>query len=315
MTVLVTGAAGFIGSHTAEAFANAGHSVLGVDNLSGYYDPAQKRRNVAAVESAGVRFECVDLAEDELDSIVSGVGFVIHAAAQPGISSDVEFETYIRNNITATHRLIAALRRSDSLTRLLYVSTSSVYGSQAIGAEESVPAPTSYYGVTKLAAEQLALSFYREHGLPVCSIRPYSVYGPRERPEKLYATLIRCAYNNEPFTLYEGSREHVRSYTYVEDVVEAFLKAFENWNQCTGEIINIGTEKTHTTGEGMSLVEEMTGKKIHVKRVSPRPGDQKRTKAEIAKAKRLLGWDPTTTLREGLEKQIAWYVRQMHGRL
>jgi nucleoside-diphosphate-sugar epimerase len=315
MNILVTGAAGFIGSHLAERLADLGHSVRGLDCFTDYYSLALKELNAEQVHESGVEFLRLDLAEDDLTAAVRGIDFVYHAAAQPGISATTPLETYLRNNVTATYRLLEALRTVPSFQGLINISTSSVYGADASGDETTEPRPTSYYGVTKLAAEQLALAYTRDRGLPACSLRLFSVYGPRERPDKLYSKLIRCILEDEPFPLYEGSEHHRRSYTYVSDALDGLVAALRNFDASVGEIFNIGTDVTHTTGEAIETVQRVIGKQATIETASPRPGDQLKTHADIAKARRLLNYDPTTPLREGVEEMVKWYRRHILGRI
>ena len=307
MNILVTGAAGFIGSHLAERLTVLGHTVRGLDCLTDYYDRSLKERNVDALRSKGVTFLPLDLAIDDLVKAVEDVEFIYHPAAQPGISITVTFETYARNNITATYRLIEAVKGSSSLRGFVNISTSSVYGAVATGSEESEPKPTSYYGVTKLAAEQLVLAYARDQGFPACSLRLFSVYGPRERPDKLYPKLIRGLLEDKPVPLFEGCEQHRRSYTYVSDIVDGLVAVLDKWDRCVGEIFNIGTDTSITTGEGIKIVEEIVGRRVKVDRKPMRAGDQKETRAHIEKARRILGYNPTTTPREGLERTVEWY--------
>jgi nucleoside-diphosphate-sugar epimerase len=307
MRILITGGAGFIGSHTAEAFTAAGHEVTAVDNLSDYYSKELKEHTAESLKKREVNFIEADLLEVDLEKLVSGVDYVFHFAAQPGISSAVPFSAYEKNNILATHRLVEAVANAEDVKLFVNISTSSVYGTQATGSEEAEPQPTSFYGVTKLAAEQLVLSYYRDRGVPVTSLRLFSVYGPRERPEKLYTKLIKSIVNGEEFPLYEGSRDHVRSFTYVGDVVDGFEKVLENPAKCHGEIFNVGTNKTATTGEGIDIIEDILGKKAKIKTVPKRPGDQMQTEASIEKIKDTLGWQPQTELSDGLKSQVEWF--------
>jgi UDP-glucuronate 4-epimerase len=313
--ILVTGAAGFIGSHLAERLVAAGHAVRGLDCLTDYYARALKELNVAALEKKGIAVLPLDLAQDDLAAAVEGVDVVFHLAAQPGLSARTPFETYARNNLTATYRLLEAVVGTPSLRGFVYISTSSVYGIDATGSEATEPRPTSYYGVTKLAAEQLALAYARERRLPACSLRIFSVYGPRERPEKLYSKLIRCIFEDRPFPLYEGSQEHLRSFTYVGDIVEGMLAVLSNLDRCAGEILNLGSETAITTAEGIRTVEEIIGKRARMVPQPKRPGDQLRTHANIGKARKLLGYAPTTLPREGLAKQIDWYRECVLGKI
>ncbi len=315
MKIVVTGVAGAIGSHVAEHFADLGHEVVGVDILTPYYERVIKEINLEDVAEHGVAVHLADLAVDDLDHFMKGADVVFHFAAQPGISSGTSFEDYVRNNITATHRLLEAASKEEGLKGFVYISTSSVYGKHAQGDETIEPKPTSYYGVTKLAAEQLALSYYRENGLPVVALRLFSVYGARERPEKLYHKLIRCMLEDRDFTLHEGSEYHVRSYTNVSDIVDACDLVLKNLDKAVGEIFNIGTDKTITTGEGIKTLERLMGKPARLVIVKRRHGDQIETAANIDKARRVLGYNPKVGIDEGLAQQIAWYKEKIHGKL
>jgi nucleoside-diphosphate-sugar epimerase len=315
MNILVTGAAGFIGSHLAEQLATLGHKVRGLDCLTDYYARPLKELNVQELERRGIEFLPLDLAVDDLESTVRDVEVIYHSAAQPGLSATSTFETYLRNNITATYRLVEAVKESPSLQGFIYLSTSSVYGAYATGSEESEPRPTSHYGVTKLAAEQLVLSYERTGKFPACSLRLFSVYGPRERPEKLYFRLIKSIMDRNSFPLFEGSEHHLRSYTYVDDAVAGMLAALHNLDDCIGEIFNIGTDTTITTGEGIRIVEEIVGRPAKIVRKPKRPGDQLKTQANIEKARSLLGYDPTTAPREGLVRQVEWYREHVLGKI
>jgi nucleoside-diphosphate-sugar epimerase len=315
MNILVTGAAGFIGSHLAERLVALGHAVRGLDCFTDYYSVALKELNAKQVRARGVEFLRLDLAEDDLSPAIQDIDFIYHSAAQPGISATTPFATYVRNNLTATYRLLEAVRAVPSFQGLINISTSSVYGADASGDETTEPRPTSYYGVTKLAAEQLALAYTRDRGLPTCSLRLFSVYGPRERPEKLYSKLIRCIVEDEPFPLYEGSEDHQRSYTYVSDALAGLVAALRNFDRCVGEIFNVGTDVTHTTGEAIRTVEDVIGRRAKIQTAPRRPGDQLKTHANIEKARRLLDYNPTTTLREGVAEMVDWYRQHIHGRV
>lgn len=315
MNILVTGAAGFIGSHLAERLVALGHTVRGVDSLTDYYARELKELNIHDVQQRGVTFMPLDLAEDDLSAAMRDVQIVYHLAAQPGLSATTTFETYVRNNITATQRLLEAAKATPSFQGLLNISTSSVYGYDATGDETTEPKPTSFYGVTKLSGEQLVLAYARDHGMPNCSLRLFSVYGPRERPEKLYHGLIRSMFEDREFPIFEGSEEHVRSYTYVGDIVDGLVLALEHVDQCQGEIFNIGSDTAITTGEGIRLIEEIIGKPARLVRKPRRTGDQLKTHANIEKARRILGYHPTTSARDGLAAEVEWYRQQVLGRL
>jgi UDP-glucuronate 4-epimerase len=315
MRIVVTGVAGFIGSQLAEALAAGGHEVVGIDSFNTYYSPKLKRQNAANVVRAGVRIVETDLADGDksLAAAVDGAAIIYHLAGQPGIDASVTLETYVHNNIFATHKLLESLSK-ESPPLVVNVATSSVYGAHATDTEDTPPKPTSYYGVSKLAAEQLVLSYQRDRGLPACSLRLFSVYGPRERPDKLYPRLIRCLLEDTEFPLFQGSEKHRRSFTFVGDVVAAMLKVAEKRDAVVGEIFNIGSDAENTTGEAIEIVETIVGKKVKIAHKPPRPGDQLRTSANIEKARRVLGYAPATTLRQGLEKEVAWYRAEIHGK-
>lgn len=306
MKILVTGAAGFIGSQLAETLVANGHDVVVIDNLTDYYATAIKQHNADQLVKQGVSFHNLDLATDDLSSAVDGVEAIFHCAAQPGISSKVSYQTYVRNNLDATQNLLQATKNLPTLKRFVNVATSSVYGSKATSPEDVAAEPISYYGVTKLAAEQLVLAQQRESGFPALSFRLFSVYGPRERPDKLYPRLIHSIIDGNPFPLFEDSLGHSRSFTFVGDVVKAFITALDH-DACVGEIFNIGTNDSITTGEAISIVEDLLGKKANTIIRPRRVGDQQQTAAVIDKAQRILGYSPNTPFREGIQHMIAWY--------
>lgn len=310
MRILVTGAAGFIGSHLAERLAAEGHSVVGLDCITDYYSPALKEANARALQASGVETLRLDLAADDLSAAVEGVEVIYHLAAQPGLSP-LPFSTYERNNIVATERLLASVRASRSLRVFANIATSSIYGKDATRDEDTVPRPTSWYGVTKLAAEQLVLAAQRDTDFPACSFRLFSVYGPRERPDKLYPKLIHSILADEPFPLYEGSEHHERSFTYVGDIVAGLLAAVTQTDRCIGEIFNLGIDTAITTGEGIRIVEQIIGRPARIERRPPRPGDQKRTQANIAKARAILGYHPSTSPEAGLAESVRWYREEI----
>ncbi len=308
MKALVTGAAGFIGSHTAERLHALGHEVVAIDNYSGYYDTALKQLNTETLAASGINVMRVDLREDDLSEIISeDTDFIFHFAAQPGISATSTFEAYFSNNILGTQRMLDRIEDLKNKPFFVNIATSSIYGLQATLTEDEAPLPASWYGVTKLAAEQLVLAYTRRGLLKGTSLRLYSVYGPRERPDKLYTRLIDCGLNDKPFPLYEGSEKHLRSFTYVQDIVDGIVSVIDHVDVCNGEIFNLGTEEENTTATGIATVEEILGKKITIESKPPRPGDQSRTKANIDKARRLLDYDPSTGLKEGLQAQVEWF--------
>jgi nucleoside-diphosphate-sugar epimerase len=315
MKILVTGVAGAIGSHLAERLLELGHEVVGLDSFTDYYSVKIKKINAGDVVSRGVKMFEKDLTKDNLDEALSGVEIIFHMAAQPGISATTPFEDYLNNNIVATHRLLESAKNINTLKMFFYASTSSVYGARANGDEATELKPTSYYGVTKLAAEQLAMSYYREIDLPVCALRFFSVYGPRERPEKFFHKLIRSMFDDTEVQMYEGSEYHIRSYTYIDDIIDGCVLALENLDKVRGEIFNLGTDITATTGDGMKIIEEIMGKKAKVKILPRRMGDQFETSADITKIRKVLGYNPKVRLEDGLKVQVNWYKGKIYKKL
>lgn len=315
MKIVVTGIAGAIGSHLGERLLELGHQVVGIDSFTTYYNPAIKKINAKDVIKKGGKIYEYDLARDDISEVLKNAEIIFHLAAQPGISSKTKFEEYTKNNIVATQRLLEAAMKVPTLKLFVHISTSSVYGVRAEGNEKTVPEPTSYYGVTKLAAEQLSLSYYRERSLPVTVLRLFSVYGPRERPEKLFHKLIKSILEKKDFPLFQGSEYHKRSFTYVGDVVEACVSVSNTIEKTIGEIFNIGGGAVATTREGIEIVEEIVGQKVVLVTLPKRSGDQFETKADISKAREVLGFMPSTSLRQGLEKQVEWYKNKIHNKI
>ncbi len=308
MKILVTGAAGFIGSHTAERLAESKHEVVGVDNFNPYYDVALKQRNAQQIKQKGVSVIHWDLREKHLhETLPLDIDYIFHFAAQPGISVSSTFEDYFTNNILATKNLIDYAMKCSNLKLFVNIATSSIYGLEATYPEDKAPKPASHYGVTKLAAEQLVLQKSREEQLKTCSLRLYSVIGPRERPEKMYTKLIACGLNDSIFPLYEGSESHLRSFTYVGDIVDGIVSVIGKEEVVNNEILNLGTEVEHTTKEGIEAVEQVLGKTIKMNVIPKRPGDQLRTKANIDKARKLLNYNPQTSLLDSVKHQVNWY--------
>lgn len=310
MKYLVTGGVGFIGSNMVDFLLKKGHKVVVVDNFSGYYDIALKRHNQQLIEANGgdvIEADLADLANFE--SFDEDFDFIIHLAAQPGIQPNSSFESYVKNNIIATKNLLTYALQLSSLNMFINIGTSSIYGSNATCTEEEIPRPTSYYGVTKLAAEQLVLSEARKNKLKACSLRLYSVYGPRERPDKLLPKLIDSAIHDRKFPLHEGSEKHLRSFTYVGDVVNGIYQASKRHKFLNKEIINLGNSEQRTTKDAIITVENLLKKHISLKMTPPREGDQLSTKAIIKKAKFLFNYKAETSLEKGIEQQIEWYKK------
>ncbi len=310
MRCLVTGAAGFIGSHLCERLVQEGHEVLGVDAFIPYYDPAIKKRNLAELlNHPRFRFYDLDLRTADLNHLVSSVEYIFHLAAMPGlVQAWQDFEGYWTCNVLATHRLLEAIRTAASrLRRFLYISTSSVYGRYASG-DESLPLkPISPYGVTKLAAEHLCRAHAEAYGLPLVVLRYFSVYGPRQRPDMAYHRFIEALLRDEPVIIY-GDGLQVRGNTYISDCVEATLRTMD---ACPGETYNVGGGEAATVWDIVRKLETITGRRARIRQEAARPGDQRYTFADTTKLRLHFSWQPQVGLDEGLRRQWLWQKQQL----
>jgi nucleoside-diphosphate-sugar epimerase len=309
MKCVVTGAAGFIGSHLCEELLRGGHEVIGVDAYIPYYPQAVKERNQATARThARYRFERLDLREAPLDGMVGDAEVIFHLAAMPGlVQSWKDFDGYWTCNVKATQRLVeAVLRSAGRLRRFIYASTSSVYGTYASGDEMMPTRPVSPYGVTKLAGEHLCRAYAEAHHLPLVVLRYFSVYGPRQRPDMGYHRFIRALLREEAITVY-GDGQQVRGNTYVSDCVAATLAAVEAHS---GETYNIGGGEAATVWDIIHKLEAVAGRRAAIQREPARPGDQRYTFADTTKLRRHFGWEPRTTLQEGLSRQWEWQKRE-----
>jgi UDP-glucuronate 4-epimerase len=297
MKALVTGAAGFIGSHLSETLADAGHDVVGLDCFTDYYDPALKEEN-----AAGLDILRLDLAEDTLD--LAGYDCVFHLAGQPGTRSfgDV-FELYVRRNLLATQRLFEAAASAG--VRVVFASSSSVYGDaeRYPTPEETELRPLSPYGITKLGCERLAYAYERGFGLDVVALRYFTVYGPRQRPDMFLARAVRALADGGSIELY-GTGEQSRSFTYVGDAVAATIAAGER--AAPGSLYNVGGGDEASMLEVIATLERLSGRKLDVRLGGAVAGDVKRTRADVTRIRDELGWEPRTRLEEGLQAHWDW---------
>lgn len=304
MKCLVTGAAGFIGSHLTERLLQAGHTVVGIDAFIPYYPRFLKEANLAVARTQRqFLFHELDLRRDPLEAVLEDVEVIFHLAAMPGLTrSWTDFDLYGSCNVTGTQRLLEIAQQTATLRRFIYASTSSVYGRFSSGDETLTTRPISPYGVTKLAAENLCRAFAEEQGLPLVALRYFSVYGPRQRPDMGYARFIQALLTGEPIVVY-GDGQQVRGNTYVADCVEATVSAIQ---AVPGEIYNVGGGEAVTVWDVLNKLEIIVGRRPAVRREPARPGDQRYTCADTSKLFRHLGWRPRIGLDEGLALQVAW---------
>lgn len=305
MLCVVTGAAGFIGSHLCEELLRLGHTVRAIDAFVPYYSSEVKERNrSAAARHPAYRFQKIDLRTDTLEDLIEGADFVFHIAAMPGlVKSWTDFDGYWSCNVLATQRLIEAVRlAAPSLKRLIHASTSSVYGQFASGDESLPTRPISPYGVTKLAGEHLCRAYAESYNLPLVILRYFSVYGPRQRPDMGYYKFIRGMLTGDTIDV-TGDGHQIRGNTYVGDCVAATVAAMQ---ALPGEIFNVGGGEMASVWDILNRLEAIIGTKARTRNLPARPGDQRHNSADTTKLRRHLGWRPIVTLDEGLTRQVEW---------
>jgi UDP-glucuronate 4-epimerase len=313
MRVVVTGAAGFVGSHLCERLVLEGHDVVGIDAmLEDSYSARSKKENLLHLDGSA-RFELheIDLRSTDPDAALEGADAVVHLAAMPGLPLSWErLDLYASCNLLATGRLIDAATRV-SVARFVHVSTSSIYGKFAVGDENLPQRPTSPYGLTKLAAEHLLLAHHASFDFPVVILRYFSIYGPRQRPDMAYHIFIEALLDGRPITVF-GDGEQSRSNTYVDDCVDATVSALTRG--CVGEAYNIGGGQPLKLRDAISMIGELTGLQPRLVHRPERPGDQRVTQAETTKAREHLGYRPAVSPRTGLQRQLEWHLLQRDHR-
>lgn len=305
--VLVTGAAGFVGSHVVERLLADGKTVRGVDAFIDYYPRALKEENIrAALEHDSFELVEADLAVTDLGPVLDGVTSVCHLAAQAGVRASwgTTFSTYIDCNIKASQRLLEAVKER-GVSKFVYASSSSVYGetTDLPMREDGRTCPVSPYGVTKLAAEHLAVLYHRNYGVPTVSLRYFTVYGPRQRPDMAFHRFIRAGLLNEPITIF-GDGEQTRDFTYIADTVSATVAALESGPD--GTVLNVGGGSRVTLNHALDAIESTLGVKLDRRYVEPARGDVTDTLAENSRAREALNFRPRVGLEEGLALEREW---------
>lgn len=307
MKALVTGAAGFIGSHLTAALLDAGADVTGLDCFTDYYPRPLKEANLAVNRGrSGFRFVEGSVQHGALDALLEDKTHVFHLAAQAGVrkSWGRDFRVYTENNIDATQRLLEACV-GRPLHRFVYASSSSVYGDTAAipMREDAKPQPVSPYGVTKLAGEELCFLYYVNHGVPATSLRYFTVYGPRQRPDMAFNRFIRAALRQQPITLY-GDGEQTRDFTYVSDAVAATVAAGSHG--VPGRTYNVGGGSRVSVNQVLEILGQLAGRPLDVRREPAQKGDMRDTYADTSLARADLGFAPRVSLQEGLEAEYRW---------
>ena len=307
MKALVTGAAGFIGSHLSGSLIQKGFDVVGIDNFTDYYPRTIKETNITQLRG-GNNFEFVEasLLEVDLAKLLDGVEVVFHEAAQAGVRASwgQNFKIYSDNNILATQMLLEACCRSP-VKKLIYGSSSSVYGDtpDLPMKESSLPCPVSPYGVSKLAAEHLCFLYYKNFGIPAVSLRYFTVYGPRQRPDMAFHRFFKWALKNETIRVY-GDGQQTRDFTYIDDIVEANLLALEKG--APGKVYNIGGGSRISLERVIQIISEITGRQLKVDYQEKEKGDVRHTMADTTRAQRELHYSPKVSIREGLQAEYEW---------
>jgi UDP-glucose 4-epimerase len=312
MRALVTGCAGFIGSHLTESLLSDGHEVVGVDALTDTYSRTVKLGNLEpATEFEGFRFLATDLLASQLDALVEECNAVFHLAAEPGVRASWgdRFASYTRNNVLATQGLLEAAKRWPG-KRVVFASSSSIYGDAELlpTPEEVLPRPFSPYGVTKLAAEHLCDLYHANYGLETVALRYFSTYGPRQRPDMAFHRFCRAALRREPLTIF-GNGEQTRDFTFVADVVAA-TRAAAISPAASGRVYNVGGGSRVSVNDALKLIVSFAGRPLDVRHLDSKKGDVRDTGADTARARRELGFNPTMSVEAGLKAEFEWMLNQ-----
>jgi UDP-glucose 4-epimerase len=314
-TSIVTGVAGFIGSHVAEALLKRGDKVIGIDELNDYYDPNLKRKNLSTLLN-NPSFELIEKSIEQVNwqALLVDADAIYHQAAQAGVRASwgQSFSYYTERNINATQIILEAAKESKSLKRLVFASTSSIYGdAETLPTSELIaPQPVSPYGITKLAAEYLCRLYYQNFQVPVTILRYFSVYGPRQRPDMAFHKFFKAAMAGESIPIY-GDGQQTRDFTFVGDVVAANLAA-ATIPEAVGEIFNIGGGSRVVLADVLDKIEAIVGSPIQRNYLEKARGDARHTGADVSKAKKILGYNPQVSLVEGLTREWEW-VRELYG--
>lgn len=308
-TKIITGVAGFIGSHLAETLLKQGAEVIGIDEFNDYYSCQLKQNNVLNLKQyPGFKLIKASIQDLDWQKLLQSVDVVYHQAAQAGVRASwgKDFHHYTERNINATQIILEGAKQVKSLQRIVYASSSSIYGDAATmpTPETLCPQPVSPYGITKLAGERLCWLYQQNFDVPVTALRYFTVYGPRQRPDMAFHKFFQAAVNNESISIY-GDGQQTRDYTYVSDAVAANLAAGEI-PEAVGEVFNIGGGSRVTLMELLNIMEQVIGHPIRKDYVDKAAGDARHTSADVSKAEKILNYVPQVSLAEGLTAEWNW---------
>lgn len=310
MRCVVTGCAGFIGSHLSEALVQRGHEVVGIDCFTDYYPRPAKESNLSALRlSPHFAFIEANLLEYDLSRLLEGVDYVFHQAAQAGVRASwgQNFSVYTENNVLATQRLLEEAKALP-IKRLVYASSSSIYGDakELPVTEETLPQPISPYGVTKLAAEHLCRLYWVNFRVPTVSLRYFTVYGPRQRPDMGFHKFFRALLKGDEITLY-GDGDQTRDFTFVSDAVAANLACMDA--PVSGDLFNVGGGSRISVNRVLELMQSISGREARIRRIDDQKGDVRHTFADTTRAREALGFRPSVSTEEGLRREWEWICR------
>jgi len=319
MRALVTGCAGFIGSHLTEALLEDGDTVLGIDCFNDNYARPEKLRNLErALGWDGFEFVPIDLSRGELGDEVAACDVVFHLAAEPGVRASwgSRFDSYLRNNVLATQHLLEAAKAWPE-KRFVFASSSSIYGqAEKLPTRESdTPQPFSPYGTTKLAAEHLCQLYHRNYGVQTVILRYFSVFGPRQRPDMAFTIFSRAAVHGGTVAVFGDGRQ-TRDFTYVGDIVTATREAVRAPG-AVGGVYNIGGGSRMSLSHALSLIQQFAERPLEITHLPPQEGDVRDTGADTARAEADLGYQPQTDFEAGLRAQFDWVLanEEAHDRV
>lgn len=305
MNIIITGAAGFIGSHLSEELLKRGHTVIGIDDMEHTPNREIKEDNLKNILAhPQFQWHSVDLLKSDLEHLVKDADVVFHLAGLAGVRNSwgLSFEEYLQANVLLTQKILEACKKALKLKKLIYASSSSVYGGGVgpFSSEDSLTRPISPYGLTKLAGEHLCSLYHKQYGLPYTALRYFTVYGPRQRPDMGFHRFMKAAVLDQPLSIY-GNGDQTRDFTYISDLVEGNIRAMNYTKH--GTVFNIGGVETASVNDVITTIERLSGKKLLLSYLPEQPGDPFTTRGDITLARKELGYNPIVSLVEGMTEQ------------